>query len=127
MEEKKYPLIKQELCAKLDEYETMLKKGSHFGAQDYEMVKTIYSALVKIEAYKGMIEAGEYDNPDDMDMNGMSGRRGRAANGRYVSRDSNESFAEGFSQGYSEAMNQMNGGNSGHYPMTPPYYPNRRF
>ena len=125
MEEKQYPLIEQEFCAKLDEYETMLKKGNHFSSQDYEIVKNIFSALVKIEAYRGMTETGDYDNPDDMDMNGMSGRRGRAANGRYVSRDGGNSYTEGYTQGYSEAMSQMNG-NSGHYPPMP-YYPTRRY
>lgn len=33
-------------------------------------------------------------------------------NGRYVSRDGGNSYSEGFSRGYSEAMRQ-----SGHYPM----------
>lgn len=42
---------------------------------------------------------------------GMSGRRGRAANGRFVSREAGSSYAEGYSQGYSEGMRQ-----SGHYP-----------
>lgn len=35
---------------------------------------------------------------------GMSGRRGRAANGQYISRDPGTSYAEGYSQGYSAAM-----------------------
>lgn len=59
-------------------------------------------------------EAEEYD------MDGMSGARGRGADGRYVSRESSnnrQSYDDGYSRGYSEAMNQMN--RSGHYP-----YPN---
>ena len=43
------------------------------------------------------------------------GYGGRAMNGRYVSRDGG-SYADGYSRGYSEAMNQQ----SGHWPM-PPY------
>ena len=47
----------------------------------------------------------------------MSGARGRSPmTGRYVSRDSG--YADGYSKGYSEAMNQMNQIN--------PYYPEQR-
>lgn len=51
----------------------------------------------------------------------MSGMRGRGANGRYVSRDSGNSYADGYSAGYSEGMRM-----SGHYPPMMPdarYYP----
>ena len=41
---------------------------------------------------------------------GMSGRRGRSpVTGRYVSRDGGNSYADGYSRGYSEAMMQLNG------------------
>ena len=48
-------------------------------------------------------------------MDGMSGRRGRAMNGRYISRTGGSSYADGYTHGYSEAMRQM----------SPDYYPMR--
>lgn len=137
MEVKKHELIEQELCKKLDEIESELRKGSKMSAQDYELIKCVYSALVKKKAYEGMLE---YEEPEEMfsgysgegggggggSGRGNSGYRGRAANGRFVSRESGESYesgySQGYSQGYSEAMNQMSregeggGGGSGHYP-----------
>lgn len=69
----------------------------------------------------------EMDPYGEGEMDSISGRRGRSSvTGRYISRDGGSSYADGYSQGYSEAMNQMNGVNSGHYPM-PPYYPSRRY
>lgn len=67
----------------------------------------------------------EFEDENGYDMNGgMSGRRGRSPmTGRYVSRDGGNSYADGYSQGYSEAMDQMN--NSGHYPMIGGYPPRR--
>lgn len=67
----------------------------------------------------------EFEDENGYDMNsGMSGRRGRSPmTGRYVSRDGGNSYADGYSQGYSEAMDQMN--NSGHYPMMGGYPPRR--
>lgn len=72
--------------------------------------------MKSLATYTAMKEATEEeDHEGGMDM---SGRRGRAMNGRYVSRDGGSSYAEGYSQGYSAAMSQQ----SGHYPMP---YPER--
>jgi len=71
---------------------------------------------------EAMLEAAEYEDGMSRDT-GNSGYRGRSPmTGRYVSREENNSYTEGYSRGYSEAMNQNNGGNSGHYPQ-PPHYP----
>ena len=44
---------------------------------------------------------------------GMSGRRGRSpVTGRYVSMDGGQSYAEGYSHGYNEAMALHHGGQS---------------
>ena len=77
---------------------------------------------------EAMLEAAEYEDDMSRDM-GNSGYRGRSPmTGRYVSRDENNSYTEGYSRGYSEAMNQNHGGNSGHYPHPPQYpYPERNW
>ena len=74
-----------------------------------------------------MEEAGDYTEGYD-NQNGMSERRGRSmTTGRYVSRTAGGmSYADGYNEGYSEAMRQM-GGNSEHYPMMPQNYGPRRW
>lgn len=94
-----------------------------FSDVDMKKYDCIMHALKSQLTAEAMMEAEEYE-----EEGGMSGRRGRAANGRYVSRDmgrhdDNMSYAEGYNQGYSEAMNRMQNqnGTSGHYPMMPMY------
>lgn len=69
---------------------------------------------------KAMLEAEEEEWEGS--ENGISGRRGRAANGRYVSRDGmpNRSYSQGFQDGVN-SMQEPEA--SGHYPY--PYYPRR--
>lgn len=99
-------------------------------AQDIEKMDKIYHTLKGMRTYCAMAcpEAfeEEYGESREMNQNGNSGYRGRAMNGRFVSRESANSYADGYSTGYSEAMKEMNGngGNSGHYPMMP-YAPRR--
>lgn len=108
MEMKRHELIEEALCKDLDDYETKIKQGQKMSNQDYAALHDIYSALAKRETYLAMKDAVGYSE------DGMSGRRGRGADGRYVSRDSGESYSDGYDRGYSEAMSRM-GGNSGHY------------
>jgi hypothetical protein len=92
-----------------------MKQGQKLELKDYEILHHIYATLAKQATYNAMKEAEEeYSEGEE----GFSGRRGRAANGRYVSRDGGLSYSDGYSQGYAEAMSQMNGGNSGHYPIS---------
>ena len=66
-----------------------------------------------------MKEADEYSE----NMNGgMSGYRGRAMNGRYVSRDMDQSYADGYSRGYEEGRSQAEMQRSGRY-FPPSMYP----
>lgn len=116
MEMKRHDLIEQHMCNALDEIETRLKQGQKMSPNDYEQVRVIYSALIKKKGYEGMLEYEDYED----DMEGNSGRRGRASNGRYMSMDTRKSYDDGYARGFSEAMNEI--GNSGHYPMMP-YYP----
>ena len=96
--------------------------------QDIEKLDKIYHELKSQATYCAMKEAEDYGGESyTNNQNGNSEYRGRGMNGRYVSRDSADRYTEGYSRGYSEAMNQMNGneGNSGHYPMTPYNMPRR--
>ena len=92
-----------------------------FSESDMKKFDCIMHGLKCLLTAEAMLEAEEYETE------GVSGRRGRAANGRYVSRDSfNDGYANGYNQGYSEAMSRSeNSGMSGHYPQMP--YPQRRW
>ena len=96
--------------------------GQELSAQDIDKMDKIYHTLKGMRTYCAMACPEAYEDY----QNGNSGYRGRAANGRFVSRESANSYADGYSNGYSEAMKEMNGngGNSGHYPMMP-YAPRR--
>ena len=69
---------------------------------------------------EAMMEAEEYEET------GLSGRRGRGPDGRYVSRDSSEymrGHSDGYDRGYSEAMARINNGaTSGYHMPVPRYY-----
>lgn len=106
----------------------MQNPSQDLSMQDIEKLDKIYHELKCQETYCAMKEAKNYGEESfSNNQNGNSEYRGRAMNGRYVSRESADRYTEGYSQGYSEAMNQMNGngGNSGHYPMTPYNMPRR--
>ena len=111
---------------------------SEFTEKDAELYKCLMSGLKDQLTAEAMLKADGYE--EEME-DGFSGRRGRAANGRYVSRDGGQSYAEGYSQGYNEGMKQSREGRrsyddgynrgysegmrqSGHMPMYPiPHYP----
>ena len=107
--------VAQEELEKLDAKYASL---SEFTASDAEMYKCLTMALEKqlrIEQIEE--EMGYSDEGFSGDGIGMSGRRGRSpSTGRYISRDGgNQSYADGYSAGYSEAM-RMNG-----YPVRHPW------
>ena len=120
----KFEALEKAMCKELETLEQKLKGAAEMSVQDLEKVDKLAHAMKSLATYKAMKEAEEeYGEGEE----GFSGRRGRAMNGRFVSRDGGSSYSDGYSQGYAEAMSQMNGGNSGHYPMMPPYYPGRRY
>ncbi len=94
--------------------------------QDLEKVDKLYHALKSLATYSAMKEAENYTDSELNENVSHSGYRGRAMNGRFVSRENaNDSYAEGYSRGYSEAIdNRMNNSANG-YPAMP--YPNRRW
>lgn len=96
---------------------------SEADAKKYDCMMHALKCHLTAEAMLKAEEYGEEGWSSESGMDGNSGRRGRGANGQYVSRDmesNNQSYADGYSRGYSEAMRQ-NGGNSGHYPPMNPY------
>ena len=122
---KRYENLEEAMCKELEMIQARYAQNPamEMSIQDLEKVDKLYHALKSMATYNAMKEAEEYE------QDGFSGRRGRAANGRYVSRDASpdRSYADGYSEGYSEAMKEMNGGNSGHYPMMGGYNPPRRW
>lgn len=124
MDNKCHEVLEQKMCKELEQLQAKYaaNPAQQMTPQDLEMIDKLYHALKSMATYTAMKEAEEYE------AGGMSGRRGRAANGRYISRDMDhpQSYSDGYAEGYSEAMNQMNGGNSGHYPMIGGYPPRWR-
>lgn len=102
----KFEALEKAMCKELEILEQKFKGGSEMTVQELDKIDKLTHAMKSLAAYKAMKEAEEYE------MEGMSGRRGRGMNGRFVSRAGGNSYAEGYSQGYSEAMMQ-----SGHWPM----------
>lgn len=110
--EKMHKVLEDKMCKELELIEEKYKGGAEMSEVDLKRVDMLAHALKSLATYKAMKEADEYGYED-----GMSGRRGRNPyNGQYMSREggSNQSYASGYGQGYSDAM-------SGHFPP----YPNR--
>lgn len=78
-----------------------------FSEADMKKYDCIMHGLKSQLTAEAMLEAEEYEEE------GVSGRRGRAENGRYVSRESGYSSEyrrghnDGYDRGFSEAMNRM--------------------
>lgn len=116
-------VLEEKMCNELEliKGKYMQDPSKEMSTQDLEKIDKLYHALKSQATWCAMKEAEGYS------AEGNSEYRGRAMNGRYVSRESANSYADGYANGYSEAMNQMNngnGGNSGHYPMAP-YMPRK--
>lgn len=114
MEGKCHELLEQKMCKEIEMIESRYQANPamEMSVQDLDKLDKLYHTLKSKKTYDAMVEAEEYA------MDGMSGMRGRdMATGRYISRDGGQSYSDGYSRGYSEAMNQMRGGN-----MYPPRY-----
>lgn len=102
MEVNKHEVLEQKMCKELEILEDKYRSGEQMSMQDLEKIDKLYHALKSMATYNAMKEAEEYE------ADGFSGRRGRSSvTGRYVSRDDGTSYADGYSQGYSEAISQM--------------------
>ncbi len=93
-------VLEKKLEHELDAIETKLAGGAEMTDKDLEHIDRLTHALKSLACWKDM--KGYYDEEEP----GMSGRRGRATNGRYISRDPGRSYSDGYSRGYSEAMNR---------------------
>ena len=128
-EHEAYQVILKQLCKECCQIAEQIQKNQTMSQQDLDRLDKIYHLKKSMRTDKAMSEAEEYadeygmSGTDGNNQNGNSGYRGRAANGRYVSRMSGDAYSDGYNRGYSEAMNEQ-GGNSGHYPMMP-YAPRR--
>lgn len=111
---KRYENIDEALCREMDKLDKKYASDIEMSMQDLEMIRLIFSSMVKADTHYAMQEEKEWDE-DDMSRSGRSsygrggmdrsGRRGRDSMGRYTSMD----------MGY-----------SGHYPeWMPPYYGGR--
>lgn len=99
----KFESLEKAMCKELEALEQKMKSGTEMSTADLEKIDKLTHAMKSLATYTAMKEAEEGYSED-----GMSGRRGRAMNGRYVSRDGG-SYADGYSQGYSEGMRQASG------------------
>ena len=114
---KEFKNLKRVAQEELEKLDAKYASQSEFTAADAEMYKCLMMALEKqmrIEQIQSEMNGEEWSD----EGNDMSGRRGRAMNGQYTSREG-ASYADGYSRGYSEAMNQS--GHWGHPPV-PDYF-----
>lgn len=107
----KFESLEKALCKEMEAIEQKLKAGTEMSVQDLDKVDKLAHAMKSLATYKAMKEAEEQGYSED----GFSGRRGRAMNGQYVSRD----------PGYSGYGRSYDNGYSGHYP--PEWFPDRRW
>ena len=107
----------KQVCKEIEDTVEKISK-SGMNEQLLDRLDKLYHTKKSMLATCGMEHPEEY-------YEGNSGMRGRSpSTGRYVSREGGQSYTDGYSRGYTEAMNQMQGGNSGHMPMQQnPYYP----
>lgn len=112
MDKNCHDVLEQKMCKELEMIQTKYAQNPalEMTVQDLERVDKLYHALKSMATYTAMKEAEEYAD------GGMSGRRGRATNGQYISRTGGGmSYDEGYRNGYAD-------GQSGYHPM-PGYGP----
>lgn len=111
MEANNKKILEEKMCHELDIIADKYGNGQEMSVQDLEKIDKLYHALKSMKTYHAMVDAEEYmDDGFSGNMyrhGGYSGYRGRAMNGRFVSRNGANSYSEGYTRGYSEAMSQM--------------------
>lgn len=104
----KFEALEKAMCKELEAIEQKIKGGTEMSETDLKRIDMLAHAMKSLATYKAMKEAEEYEYPED----GMSGRRGRAMNGRYVSRDPGPMMYDGgYSGYYPHPYPPMRGGN----------------
>lgn len=104
--------LKRVAMNELKKLDALYANKDEFSEGDSKKYDSLMHGLKCQLTAEAMLESEGYEG-------NMSGMRGRGADGRYISRDSGNSYADGYSAGYSEGMRM-----SGHYP---PMYPDRRY
>ena len=99
---------KNQICKELEILADKFKKTGTMSEGDLDKVEKLWRTKKNMLAARGMEHPEDYEESSMPQEGNMSGRRMR-----YVSRDSGQSYAEGYSRGYNE------GARSGHYPMYP--------
>ena len=119
-----HEIICKQLQKENNQLAEQIQRNNTMSIQDLEKLDKIFHLKKDMLTVKEKEETEEYysngfsGENSAGNQNGNSGYRGRAMNGRFVSRSAGgNSYSDGYAQGYSEAMNQMN--NSGHHI---PYY-----
>ena len=107
---KEFKNLKRVAVEELEKLDAAYSSKSEFTEKDAEMYRCLMSGLKNQLTAEAMMGASQHEYMPEEDMDGMSGRRGRAANGRYISMEGGNSYTDGYTQGYSEGMRQ-----SGHY------------
>lgn len=125
MDKKSHEILEQKMCKELEMIQAKYAQNpaQDMSMQDLEKIDKLYHALKSLATYSAMKEAENYTDTEWNESVSRSGYRGRAMNGRFVSRD--DAYAEGYSRGYSEAMGNRTSNESNGYPAMP--YPNRRW
>lgn len=103
--EAKHDIIERKMCKEIETIEEKYRANptAEMTVQDLDRLDKLYHALKSKATYDAMKEANEYE------MDNVSERRGRTSSmtGRNSYRDGGDSYTEGYSRGYSEAMSQM--------------------
>lgn len=106
-----HEILKKQVCKELEEIAEKIKKTGAMTESDLDKLDKLYHTKKDILATYGMEHPEEFEELSG--EGNMSGRRGRSSvTGRFVSRDGGQSYAEGYSQGYNEAMTQRSGNQS---------------
>lgn len=104
--------ILKHVCKEISMIADQIQKTGTMSDKDLERLDKLYHTKKDMLACYGMEHPEEFED-------GLSGSRGRAANGRYISRDAGSyerGYNSGYDNGYSQAMSQTHN----------PYYPEPR-
>ena len=94
----KFEALEKQMCKELEAIENKLQGGTEMSETDLKRIDMLAHAMKSLATYTAMKDAEEAGY-------GMSERRGRGMDGRYVSRN-NGTYADGYMQGFSEAMSR---------------------
>lgn len=103
----KYEVVKKKLCEEFDAIGRKLETGADMSDTDLNRLDRITHTLKSMCAFK--------ENEEYAHEGGMSGRMGRSyrdGDGEF----SGNSYADGYSRGYSDARSFNNGGSGMMYP-----------